>query len=188
VIHDESPDAEMRRNGGKFHGVQLWINMPKAHKRDDPTYRHIQVSEIPVLEATDGKSRTRVVAGRVGQQVGPVITTGAPFVAHSTLLPGGSVALTPESVKELAVYVMVGSATIDNRRIEAAQLARLSAGGEVRASVDAYAEILIVGGDPLDAPIHRYGPFVMNSIADLEKAVRDYQSGRMGFLKPTRAA
>jgi quercetin 2,3-dioxygenase len=188
VIHDESPDAEMRRNGGKFHGVQLWINMPKAHKHDEPTYRHIQVSEIPVLEAPDGKSRTRLVAGRVGQQVGPVITTGAPFVAHSTVLPSGSVALTPESVKELAVYVMVGSATIDNRKIEAGQLVRLSAGGEVRASVDAYAEILIVGGDPLDAPIHRYGPFVMNSIADLEKAVRDYQSGRMGFLQPTRAA
>lgn len=188
VIHDESPDAEMRRNGGKFHGAQLWINMPKAHKHDEPIYRHIKASEIPVLEAGEGKSRTRLVAGCVGQHIGPVVTTGAPFVAHSTLSAGGSIALTPEGAQELAIYVMVGSATVGDRKIEAGQLARLSAGGEVRASADAYAEILIVGGDPLDAPIHRYGPFVMNSVADLEKAVRDYQSGRMSFLEPTKAA
>jgi redox-sensitive bicupin YhaK (pirin superfamily) len=188
VIHDESPDAEMRRNGGKFHGVQLWINMPKANKHDEPTYRHIQASEIPVLEATDGKSRTRLVAGRVGPHVGPVLTTGAPFVAQSTLQPGGSLALVPEGVDQLAIYVMVGSAMIGNRKLEAGQLARLSSGGAVRATVNEYAEILIVGGDPLDAPIHRYGPFVMNSIADLERAMRDYQSGRMGYLAPSRAA
>lgn len=188
VIHDESPDEEMRRNGGKFHGVQLWINMPKAHKHDEPTYRHIQAPEIPTLEAKDGKSRTRLVAGRLGQHVGPVVTTGAPFVAHSTLSPGGSIALTPEGVKEIAVYVMVGSATIGGRKIQAGQIARLSAGSEVQARVNVDAEILVVGGDPLDSPIHRYGPFVMNSVDDLERAVRDYQAGRMGFLQPTRAA
>ena len=188
VIHDESPDDEMRRKGGRFHGVQLWINMPKAHKHDEPTYRHIKTSAIPVLQSADGKSRTRLVAGRVGEQGGPVVTTGAPFVAHSTLLPGGSLSLRPENVEELAVYVMVGSITIDGRTVGAGQLARLYAGGEFRAGATANAEIIIVGGDPLDAPIHRYGPFVMNSTADLEKAVRDFQSGRMGFLKPTRAA
>ncbi|MDB6008559.1 MAG: pirin family protein [Gammaproteobacteria bacterium] len=132
VIHDESPDNEMRRNGGKFHGVQLWINMPKAHKHDEPTYRHIKASEIPVLQAADGKSRTRLVAGRVGEHVGPVVTAGAPFVAHSTLLPGGFLTLTPENVEELAVYVLVGSVTIDDRTLEAGQLARLYVGGEFR--------------------------------------------------------
>ena len=187
VIHDESPDEEMRRNGGRFHGVQLWINMPMSSKHDEPTYRHIQVSEIPVLQANGGKARTRLVAGRVGQQVGPVVTTGAPFVAHSTLLRGGAIALTPEGVDELAVYVMVGSVTVGGRHIHAGQLARLSVGKEIRVSAEAEAEILLVGGDPLDAPIHRYGPFVMNSTADLERAVRDYHSGRMGFLRPTEA-
>lgn len=188
VIHDESPDAEMHRKGGRFHGVQLWINMPKANKHDEPTYRHIQVSEIPVLEAEDGKGHTRLVAGRLGWQVGPIITTGAPFVAHTTLLPGGAVALAPEGVNELAVYVMVGSAAVSGRMIDAGQLARLAAGREVQLNASAGAEIIIVGGDPLDAPIHRYGPFVMNSPADLEQAVRDYQSGRMGLLQPTRVA
>src|SRR5258708_21913833 len=152
--------------------------MPRSSKQDEPAYRHIQVSEVPVLQANDGKARTRLVAGRVGQQVGPVVTTGAPFVAHSTLFPGGAIALTPEGVDELAVYVMVGSVTVGARNVHAGQLARLSVGKEIRVSADADAELLLVGGDPLDAPIHRYGPFVMNSTADLERAVRDYHSGR----------
>ena len=188
VIHDESPDDEMRRNGGWFHGVQLWINMPKANKHDDPTYRHIQVSEIPVLESVDGKGHTRLVAGRLGEVVGPIITTGAPFVAHTTLLPGCAFELDPKGVTELAVYVMVGSATVGGRTIDAGQLARLSAGGEARLGTSNGAEIIVVGGDPLDAPIRRYGPFVMNSDADLERAVRDYQAGRMGSMRPTAKA
>lgn len=188
VIHDESPDDEMRRNGGRFHGVQLWINMPKANKHDEPSYRHVQVSEIPVLETADGKGHTRLVAGRLGRHTGPIVTTGAPFVAHTTLLPGSVVELAPEGVDELAVYVMVGAATIAGHTIQTGQLARLAVGSEVRVSVSEGAEIIILGGDPLDAPIHRYGPFVMNSAADLERAVHDYQSGRMGTLHPTRVA
>lgn len=186
VIHDESPDDEMRRNGGGFHGVQLWINMPKANKHDEPTYRHVQVSEIPVLESADGKGRTRLVAGRLGPTVGPIKTTGAPFVVHSTLLAGGVVELAPEGVEELGVYVMVGSATVGGRTIPAGQLARLSAGDSIRLGTTEGAELIVVGGDPLDAPILRYGPFVMNSTADLQRAVNDYQAGRMGTLRPSR--
>jgi redox-sensitive bicupin YhaK (pirin superfamily) len=188
VIHDESPDDEMRIKGGRFHGVQLWINMPKANKHDEPSYRHVRAQEIPVLETADGKGRTRLVAGRLNQHVGPIVTTGASFVAHITLLPGGVVELAPEEVDELAVYVMVGSAAIAGQRIEAGQLARLSAGSAVHLSADTEAEIVIAGGDPLDAPIHRYGPFVMNSTDDLDRAMRDYQSGHMGVLRPTRTA
>lgn len=130
----------------------------------------------------------RLVAGLLGQTIGPIVTTGAPFVAHTTLLPGGIVELAPKGVDELAVYVMVGSATVAGRTILAGQLARLSAGSEVLFSTSEGAELVIVGGDPLDAPIHRYGPFVMNSTADLERAVRDYQSGLMGTLRQSRVA
>lgn len=182
VIHDESPDDEMRREGGRLHGVQLWLNMPKANKHDEPSYRHIRAGEIPVLESADGRGRIRLIAGRVGEQVGPIVTTGSPFVAHTTLAAGSGVLLAPDDASELAVYVMVGSAVIAGQVVEAGQLARLSSGREVRLGTDAEAEVLIVGGDPLDAPIYRYGPFVMNSTADLERAVRDYQAGRMGTL------
>ena len=76
AIHDEAPSEEMRRQGGRFHGVQLWINMPNANKHDDPSYRHVRAGEIPVIESSDAKARPRLVAGRLSRAVGPIATTG----------------------------------------------------------------------------------------------------------------
>jgi redox-sensitive bicupin YhaK (pirin superfamily) len=184
-VADEVPDDDMRRKGGRFHGVQLWINMPKANKHDDPTYRHVRASEIPVLEAGDGKARTRLVAGRLGQRIGPIVTTGAPFVAHTTLFARWRRRIGPRR-RERTRRVRDGG--IGSQAVESGELVRLSPGSEFRLSAGSGTEIVIVGGDPLDAPIHRYGPLVMTSTADLERAVRDYQSGRMGTLRRTRAA
>lgn len=182
VVHDESPDEQLRREGGHVHGVQLWINMPKGSKHAAPAYRHVTASEIPTLVADEGRVLVRVVAGVVGDLTGPIATSGNPFVVHASLKAGANVDLPVGSAAELGVYVMVGAALIegDGRRIEAGQLARLTAGEslEVVAAVDS--EVLLVGGDPLDAPILRHGPFVMNSIDELERAVRDYHAGRMG--------
>jgi redox-sensitive bicupin YhaK (pirin superfamily) len=188
VIHDESPDDEMRLKGGRFHGVQLWINMPKGSKHDDPTYRHITSAEIPVAVSDDRGSRTRLIAGQLDQIAGPIVTTGMPFVAHSTASAGSVIDLMPVGVSELAVYVMVGAITIGARRVDAGQLARLSNGTGLRFAAEVDSEVVMVGGDPLDAPIRRYGPFVMNSTGDLERALRDYQAGRMGTLQPSRVA
>lgn len=188
VIHEECPDDEMRRAGGRFHGIQLWLNMPKANKHDEPSYRHIRAEEIPVLGTADGRARTRLIAGRLDKQEGPIVTTGSPFVTHTTLVPGGGVALAPDDARELAIYLMVGAAIIGGQVVEAGQLARLSSEGEVHVSTGSGAEFLIVGGDPLDAPICRCGPFVMNSAADLARAIREYQDGRMGELSPVRPA
>jgi redox-sensitive bicupin YhaK (pirin superfamily) len=188
VIHDESPDDAMRRAGGRMHGVQLWINMPKAAKHDAPAYRHVKATEIPVLASADGKTRTRLVAGQAGGAVGPIVTAGAPFVAHASVSADGKVEIETVDVNQLAVYVMVGTIVLGQRQVEAGQLARLSEGAVVRLAAASDAEVLLVGGAPLDAPIHRYGPFVMNSVADLQRAIRDYQAGRMGILTASQAA
>lgn len=184
VIHDENPDELMRREGGSVHGVQLWINMPQGHKHDEPAYRHMLSPEIPVLPATEGGGTLRLVAGRLGGHQGPVVTSGAPFVLHASLEAGARMELDTTSVAELAVYVMVGTVQVgaEAQPIEAGQLAVLSGGAWVEAWAVSKAEFLLVGGDPLDAPIVRHGPFVMNTIAELEQAVRDYHSGRMGTV------
>jgi len=183
VIHDENPSDEMRRNGGHVHGVQLWINMPKGEKHAAPAYRHVLASEIPLLETGDDRVRVRVVAGTVGDLAGPITTSGNAFVVHASLKAGVRLDLAAAAA-ELAAYVMIGSARIgdDGRLIEAGQLARLSAGDRVAVSAEQDLKILLIGGDPLDAPILRHGPFVMNSIDELERAVRDYQAGRMGRI------
>lgn len=186
VIHDEGPDEAMRRDGGHVHGVQLWINMPKGEKHAVPSYRHVQASEIPTLQTRDGRVRTRLVAGTLGDLVGPIATTGRPFVIHTSLKASAETVLEAGTPAELAVYVMVGAVKIGNgggRRIEAGQLARLSAGDLVAIAASEDSEVLLIGGDPLDAPILRHGPFVMNSIDELERAVRDYHAGRMGRIE-----
>ncbi|MDR3509544.1 MAG: pirin family protein [Caulobacteraceae bacterium] len=184
IIHDEGPDEAMRRDGGANHGVQLWINLPKGQKHIDPAYRHVPADQVPALASADGKARTRLVAGALGKLTGPIETFGHPLVAHVTLKAGGAVTLSLPEPRELAAYVMVGQAQIGAlaQPVEAGQLARLGPGDDVTLSASGDAEILLVGGDPLDAPIVRHGPFVMNCIDELERAVRDYHAGRMGRI------
>lgn len=184
VVHYESPDEQLRREGGHVHGVQLWINMPKGSKHAEPAYRHVTASEIPTLSADHGRVLVRVVAGAVGGLTGPIVTSGNPFVVHASLKAGTRVDLPVDDAAELGLYLMVGAARIGSgeRLIEAGQLARLTVGNSLELSAIADSEILLVGGDPLDAPILRHGPFVMNSIDELERAVRDYHAGRMGRI------
>ena len=180
IIHDESPDSLMRRDGGRQHGVQLWINMPKGEKHADPAYRHVGRDEIPLLPHATGT--VRLVAGQIGDVTGPVATSGHPFVVHASLKDGGALDLDASAARELAIYVMTGGVHLDGHNVQPGQLARLTPGDTVQLTADPDTELLLVGGDPLDAPIVRHGPFVMNTIAELEQAVRDYSAGRMGRI------
>jgi redox-sensitive bicupin YhaK (pirin superfamily) len=180
VIHDESPDEIMRRTGGQVHGVQLWINMPKGGKHTEPEYRHVKADEIPVLPQEAGT--VRLIAGRVGDVTGPVRTSGDPFVVHASLRAGGTLHTDVSNPRELALYVMTGRVAILGEIVEPGQLACLTSGDTLEVQVKENSELLLVGGDPLDAPIVRHGPFVMNTIAELERAVRDYHAGRMGQI------
>lgn len=179
IVHDEGPDAATLRDGGRTHGVQLWLNMPRGHKHDDPAYRHFRIDDIPVVEGRNGFAR--IIAGRSGEVTGPLVSTGAPFVAQASVKAGGALDL-DAAARELALYVLTGSATIGGMTIAPGALARLSPGDRVRLESDDDSEVLLVGGDPLDAPVIRHGPFVMNTIAELEQAVRDYSAGRMGRI------
>ena len=180
VIHDESPDEILRRAGGHLHGVQLWINMPKGAKHTEPAYRHVTAQEIPLLPHETGT--VRLVAGRVGDVTGPVRTSGDPFVVQASLTSGSTLLMDVSNPCELALYVMTGAIAIAGEAVEPGQLARLTSGDTLRVVVKENSELLLVGGDPLDAPIMRHGPFVMNTIAELERAIRDYHAGRMGKI------
>lgn len=179
IIHDEGPDEELRRKGGRNHGIQLWLNIPKGHKHDAPAYRHIAANEIPTLNGDNAQAR--LIAGMSGGAQGPLQMAGAPFVAHITLQAGGHITLEAD-VPELALYTMIGTVSVDGQAVQNGWLARLTPGEAVALSAEAAAEALLIGGDPLDAPIVRHGPFVMNTIAELEQAVRDYYAGRMGRI------
>lgn len=179
IVHDEGPDAEIRRTGGRNHGIQLWLNMPKGRKHDDPVYRHFTAGEIPLVKGD--RASARIIAGRVNGVTGPLESFGAPVVIHATLQAGGSIMLDSDA-RELALYTMTGAARIGDHVVQPGELIRFGAGDTVTVFSDQPSEILLVGGDPLDAPIIRHGPFVMNTIDEMERAVRDYYAGRMGQI------
>ncbi|HBN9689363.1 TPA: pirin family protein [Pseudomonas aeruginosa] len=101
VIHEQRPDNAMRRDSARFHGVQLWLNMPKASKHDEPSYRHLRALEIPVLERTDGKGSTRLIAGHLEDQHGPLVSAGSSIVAHAALAQGSNVVFSSLGAREL---------------------------------------------------------------------------------------
>ena len=184
ILHDEGADAVIRRDGGRLHGLQLWINLPQGRKMSPPAYRQIGRAEIP--EVARGGATLRLVAGALEGLAGPVETFAAPFMAHVAFEPGGRIAFEPPA-GEVGVYVATGAVRVGATVVEEGQLARLSEGERLDLAADVASHAFVLGGPPLDAPIRRYGPFVMNTDAELVEAVRDFQAGRFGTI-PDRVA
>jgi len=181
IIHDEGPDAAFKATGGTIHGIQLWLNMPRGTKLDAPAYRHVAQAEIPLLEGLG--ARARLVAGKAGGRVGPLLTHGNPLVIHGSLQDRGSLAFDVPDARELAAYVMTGAVAFDGGEpVAAGHLVVLSPRGAIQMVASGAAEVLLIGGDPLDAPIVRHGPFVTNSAEEMQHVIRRYQAGEMGRI------
>lgn len=184
IVHDEQPDTEQMAPGERTHGVQLWFNLPAGQKHADPVYRHVRADEIPLLPEATGHVQARLIVGEIGALRGPVETNGSPLAIHASFAADAKLQAAVPQARELAVYVMLGEALVgpEAQPIAAGEIAWLGAGSDLVISGAAGSELVIVGGDPLDAPIVRYGPFVMNTQAELERAMRDYHAGRMGRI------
>jgi redox-sensitive bicupin YhaK (pirin superfamily) len=187
ILHDEGADEALRRNGGRIHGLQFWINLPRGTKMSPPAYRHVGRESIPVIQV--GDATLRLLAGTLGDWEGPVESFARPWLAH-VLLPAGGIVEILLKAAEFGVYVAEGSLRIDDdvRAVESGQLAVLTAGNRLllRAETDTHAFVL--GGDPLDAPILRYGPFVMNTEVEVREAIQDFHAGRFGRIPAVPSA
>lgn len=181
VIHSELPDPEFKRSGGVMHGFQVWVNLPAAAKMMAPRYQEVGKSEIPIARSDDGKVEVRVIAGEALGVHAKIDTITPILYQHWIFEPGGSIrARVPEGYRGM-VYVFEGGLDVAGKRVKEGQLARLSnAGDEVEfLAVDSRAELLLLAGVPLDEPVARHGPFVMNTREQLIEAFEDYQAGRL---------
>ena len=190
IIHAEMPSRVLREQGGRIHGFQIWINLPARLKLTTPRYQEIAAAAIPSAQTADGRARVRVVAGEaLGARA--VIDTHTPIVYQDwSLAPGGDVTVPIARGHQALVYVFEGSVRVGEqeggRAASDGQLALLGAGDSVRLrGGDTGGRLLLLAGVPLGEPIARYGPFVMNSDAELAAAFQDYQSGRMGEITRT---
>jgi redox-sensitive bicupin YhaK (pirin superfamily) len=189
ILHIETPPEEAVARGGTFHGVQLWVNLPARLKMTAPRYQHLGGREVTFLASHDGATLLRVIAGEVAGHAGPGSTHTPISLVHATVAPGAQLRLPwPEDFNAL-VYVLSGSGSVgpDRRPLQSGQLAVLGAGDLITLGADdrqeaglAAMDVLILGGQPIREPVAAYGPFVMNTRAELQQAYDDFAAGRLG--------
>ncbi|MGH6872726.1 MAG: pirin family protein [Rhizomicrobium sp.] len=174
VAHSEMPEQTQ----GRMFGFQLWLNLPAAEKMRDPWYRDIPASEIPRIALPGGSAK--LIAGRWDGIEGPGPERAiAPFIADVTVNAGASVDVPVPAGHAGFVYVFEGAATIGEVRAPRGEVGVLSDGDALLVSAPGgEARLLIVAGKPLNEPIAKYGPFVMNTPDEIRRAIHDYQNGR----------
>jgi redox-sensitive bicupin YhaK (pirin superfamily) len=182
VVHSEMPTERIRREGGRVHGFQLWVNLPRVDKRMRPRYQDVKASAIPVAESADGKLRVRVIAGEaLGKRA--VIDTRTPiFYLHFSLQPGALHVQPTPSDHNVFAYVVSGAVRASGKLVKEGQMAIFAEGDAVELQASKEAEVLLLGGRPIGEPVARYGPFVMNTREELMEAFADFRAGRMGAI------
>ncbi|MEU3080521.1 pirin family protein [Streptomyces albidoflavus] len=191
LLHIETPPESLVMSGGLFHGLQLWVNLPAKDKMKDPRYQDIRGGQVKLLTTGDGGALLRVIAGDFDGHEGPGITHTPITMIHASVRPGAEVTLPWREEYNGLAYVLAGRGTVgtDRQPVRTGQTAVFGAGSALtlRAdeSQDAHApdlEVVLLGGKPLREPMAHYGPFVMNTRAELQQAFEDFQAGRLGTV------
>ncbi|HVF63900.1 MAG TPA: pirin family protein [Casimicrobiaceae bacterium] len=186
VVHSEMPSERIRRDGGRVHGFQVWVNLPAKRKRTAPRYQEISGASLPVAKSADGKVAVKVIAGEA-LGVAANIETHTPILYFDvTVEPGGSLKLATPQSYNVAVYVFEGRVGIGDEAeaLNDGDFAMLGEGDTLvlNSTGDRGARLLVLGGEPLHEPVARYGPFVMNTEAEVRQAVEDFRSGRFARI------
>ena len=191
LLHIETPPQELVMSGGLFHGLQLWVNLPRSAKMNPPRYQNLLATGVALLSSDDGGALLRVIAGDLGGHAGPGSTYTPMTMVHATVAPGASMTLPWRRDFNALAYVMSGRGTVgqEKRPVRTGQLAVFGQGGSLTLAADAgqdsnapALEVVLLGGEPIQEPVAWYGPFVMNTQRELMQAVEDYQKGRLGVI------
>ncbi|MGH9138044.1 MAG: pirin family protein [Acidimicrobiales bacterium] len=184
ILHIERPPEELVASGGLFHGIQLWVNLPSRLKMTSPRYQDIRAGQVALLRSPDGGALVRVIAGEVAGHAGPGVTHTPITVLHATLSPGAQLRVPWPAEFNALVYALsgVGSVGVDGPPLRSGQLAAFGLGNVITVGAADQLDVLILGGLPIREPVAAYGPFVMNTRAELIRAFEDYEAGRLGTI------
>ena len=197
ILHIEEPPEDLVMSGGLFHGFQLWVNLPARLKMAAPRYQDIRAGQVALLSSADGGALVRVIAGEIDGHPGPGVTHTPITLLHVTVEPGAELRLPWRADFNALGYVLAGAGTVgaDRRPVRTGQLAVFGPGEVLtfgaQRRMDGPSEkldVLVLGGQPIREPVAAYGPFVMNTRAELVQAFEDYQAGRLGAIPAVRAA
>ncbi len=189
ILHIEAPPEELVASGGLFHGIQLWVNLPRADKMITPRYQDIGSGKVVLLTTPDGGALLRLIAGDLDGHLGPGATHSPMAMVHATVSAGASVVLPWRQEFNALVYVLAGEGTVgeERRPVTTGQLVVFGAGDSLTLSAadpgsgrSPALDVLVLGGRPIREPVFAYGPFVMNTREEVAQAFEDYQAGRLG--------
>ena len=191
ILHIERPPDALIDSGGLFHGIQLWVNLPAKLKMTNPRYQDIEAGAVTLLTNEAGDAIIRVIAGSLGDVGGPGSTHTPICIVHASLFPGAQLALPWPADYNALTYVLAGQGSVglDHHEIGEGQMAvhvdgdyLVLSANETQDSRTPAFEVLTLGGEPIREPVAAYGPFVMNTRAELQQAFDDFQAGRLGQI------
>jgi redox-sensitive bicupin YhaK (pirin superfamily) len=183
VMHEEFLSVRFSKSGGPFRSVQLWVNLPANDKRAPAGYQAIRCDMIPEVPLNGGTAR--LIAGSLNGLKGPAKTFTPVNLWDVRLKADAEVSLPLPDGHNSLIAVLSGDVTIDGYSVGEAEIARLSTENEgvtIKAGGDAM--LLVMTGEPIDEPVVGYGPFVMNSEAEIREAIVDFNSGKFGRIVP----
>jgi len=182
VIHSEMPADDLVRHGGKMHGFQIWVNLPKARKMTQPRYQEYSADKLPQYE--ENGVWVRVIAGEAGGRRSPIETTVPTTMLHVKLDPKSEATFTIAPGSNAIVHAISGSGTVCEEAVRTHDVAILEdapAQLALHAGEEGF-EVLLLAGIPLHEPVARYGPFVMNTREEVQRAFEDFHAGRFGEI------
>ncbi|TCT04808.1 pirin family protein [Paralcaligenes ureilyticus] len=184
ILHEEFHSPEFTRTGGSLEMVQLWVNLPAKDKMSAPGYQTILDGDIPSLELAGNAGQVRVIAGNYKGHQGPAKTFTPIDVWDLRLRAGHTTELMAPEGRTFALVVLHGTVLVNGQQLaREAQMVMLDrAGTDVSLEANSDATVLVLSGEPIEEPIVGYGPFVMNTQAEIQQAIEDFNSGRFGQM------
>jgi redox-sensitive bicupin YhaK (pirin superfamily) len=191
ILHIETPPEDVVAAGGWFHGLQLWVNLPRTQKWVDPRYQDLDGDAVRLLASEDAGALLRVIAGTVDGHSGPGATHTPMTMVHASLEPGARAVVPWPAEFNALVYVLGGAGAVGSERrpVETGQLTVFGDGDlvviEASSAQDTRTstlEVLLLGGKPIREPVAWYGPFVMNTDDEIQQAFDDFHAGKLGTV------
>jgi len=177
LLHKEMHSAEFTRRGGRFHALQLWVNLPAKSKMTPPRYQTLLTADIPVVDSV------RVIAGEFGGVKGPARTFTPLNLLDARLRAGRQLRLNLRDGFSAGLYVVNGRVAVNGEAANEGELVVLDRqGDEVNVEAASDATVFVMNGAPINEPVAGHGPFVMNTQDQIRQAFADYQRGQLGKI------
>ena len=191
ILHIETPPHDVVAAGGWFHGLQLWVNLPRSDKWLDPRYQDLEAEKVTLLTTSGADTVLRVIAGVIGGHRGPGSTHTPMTMVHATLAPGAQAVVPWPAEFNCLAYVLGGQGRVGSERrpVATGNMTLFGPGEAFTVEADERQdtrtgglEMLFLGGQPIREPVAWYGPFVMNTRSEIQQAFDDFQAGRLGTV------